>query len=407
MQENPTKRAVTLSEKSSNREECEMLHFRPGSQVWQLITLLSVVGEFPFRSLGLLGNERVLKVLVTKLSMPQTVRNPQTEMEMTCRILTVTGRSSFKTVRLYKAALPILNWVHPEASRYYMEAFWNHRFPGDSAHRERNHRVSEAVMLCMRAGIESRPYWLPALQNNERLSVIPDSGSFYLAKDIKKIGQTEMNKTMFTRMVGAIFSCGRCYAVYNTRAAAMKWSGMGEFKALHNLIEVGRLNAGTDRIDSAVLFGESEETALKTLLESDRSRRLEFRFDSIYRHIHFVPLDERGIRQLHLLSVPDWKEKLLDLLFEPEDRSFDKGLFEYDACVGGVYILSHLDGDIARLIRFREGIQNQDGSFEILCYPHQTHFLQEYMDQLAGIKTIDMDVVEAELGSERRNLFGG
>ena len=239
-----------------------MLHFRPGSQAWQLITLLSIVGEFPFRSLRLLGNERVLKALVTKLSLPQTIRNPQTETEMACRLLTVTGKSNSKTVRLYKAALPILDWLHPEAYRYYMEAFWNHCFPGDSAHRERNHRVSEAVMLCMRAGIETRPYMLPHLQNGERFSVIPDGSSFYLARDIKKIGQAEMNKTMFTRMVGAIFSHGSCYAVYNTRAAAMKWSGMGEFKALHNLIEVGRLNAGTDRINSAVLFGESGEIAL-------------------------------------------------------------------------------------------------------------------------------------------------
>lgn len=214
-----------------------MLHFRAGSQVWQLITLLSVVGKFPFRSLGLLGNERVLKALVSKLSPPQTIRNPQTETEMTCRILTVTGKGDSKTVRLYKAALPILDWLHPEAYWYYMEAFWNHRFPGDSAHRERNHRVSEAVMLYMRAGVETRPYLLSHLQNEGRFSVIPEGSSFYLARDIKKIGQTEMNKTMFTRMVGAIFSHGNCYAVYNTRAAAMKWSGMGEFKVLHNLAE--------------------------------------------------------------------------------------------------------------------------------------------------------------------------
>ena len=75
--------------------------------------------------------------------------------------------------------------------------------------------------------------------------------------------------------------------------------------------------------------------------------------------------------------------------------------------VDGVYILSHLDGDIARLIRFKEGIRNQTGRFEILCFPHQTHFLQEYMGRLVSIKTIDMDAVEAELCPERRNLFGG
>lgn len=384
-----------------------MLYFRPGSQARQLITLLSIVGEIPFHSLHLLGNERVLKNLTTKLTIPQTVCNPQTQTEMGCRLLTVTGKSDSKTVRLYKAALPILDWVHPEAYRYYMDAFWNHCFPGDAAHRERNHRVAEAVILCMRAGIEARSYLLPRLQNKARESVIPDKSVLYLAKDIKKIGESEMNKTMFTRMVGAIFSHGNCYAVYNTRAAAMKWSGMGEFKALHNLIEVGRLNAGLERIDSAILFGESGDIALKTLLESDKSRRLEFRFDSIYHHIYFIPMDMCGVRQLSILSVSDWKEKLLDLLFEPEVRSFDKGFFEYDACVDGAYILSHLDGDIARLVRFKEAIQTQTGKFEVLCFPHQTHFLREYMGRLVEIKIIDMDSVETELGLERRNLFVG
>ena len=106
------------------------------------------------------------------------------------------------------------------------------------------------------------------------------------------------------------------------------------------------------------------------------------------------------MRQLSILSVPDWKEKLLDLLFEPEVRSFDKGFFEYDACVDGVYILSHLDGDIARLIRFREGIRDQTGRFEILCFPHQTDFLCEYLGRMVNIKTIEMEAVEAELGLE-------
>ena len=187
----------------------------------------------------------------------------------------------------------------------------------------------------------------------------------------------------------------------------MKWSGMGEYKALHSLIELARLNAGILEVDSAILFGQSGETALRTLLESDKTRRLEFRFDSIYRHVHFIPMNGDGIRQLRLLSAPDWKAQLLELLFEPEVRSYDRGLFEYDACVNGVNILSHLDGDIARLIRFRDAIENQTGRFEVLCFPHQTHFLREYLGGLASIKTIGMDSVEAELCPERRNVFVG
>ena len=44
-----------------------MQYFRPGSQLRQLITMLSIVGEYPIRSLYLLGNERAYKALVHKL----------------------------------------------------------------------------------------------------------------------------------------------------------------------------------------------------------------------------------------------------------------------------------------------------------------------------------------------------
>ena len=353
----------------------------------------------------MLGNERVYKALIHKLTSPQAYRLYQTETEMTTRLLTVTGKGKYKTMRLYKAALPILDWIHPDANRYYMNAFWNHRFPGNESHRDRNHRVAEAVAMCMRAGIECRPYILPQLQNQGMSKLIPEVPCFYLAKELKKVDEGEINKTMFTRMVGTVFSGNATYVVYNTRDSTMKWNGKGEFKTLHSVAEISRLNASFDVTPSAILFGESESVALNTLIESDKSKRPEFRFDIIYRNIHFFPMNEFGIRQLTFLSVPNWKEKLLDLLFEPEVRTYNRGLFEYDALINGVYVFSHLDSDIARLIRFKEAIQNQNGKFEILCYPHQMHFIQEYLGRLVTIKTIDMDLVESELGPERRKLL--
>ena len=122
-----------------------MQYFRPGSQLRQLITMLSIVGEYPIRSLYLLGNERAYKALVHKLTTPETIRIPQTETELTTRLFTVTGKGNGRSVRFYKGALPILDWLHPDAYRYYMDAFWKHKFPGNAAHRDRNHRVAEAV----------------------------------------------------------------------------------------------------------------------------------------------------------------------------------------------------------------------------------------------------------------------
>lgn len=87
-----------------------MQYFRPGSQLRQLITMLSIVGEYPIRSLYLLGNERAYKALVHKLTTPETFRIPQTETEMTTRLLTVTGKGNSRSVRFYKGALPILDW---------------------------------------------------------------------------------------------------------------------------------------------------------------------------------------------------------------------------------------------------------------------------------------------------------
>ena len=49
------------------------------------------------------------------------------------------------------------------------------------------------------------PYNLFKLQDKELRRTLPDSPSFYLARDIKRIGGNEMNKIMFTRLMGHCF----------------------------------------------------------------------------------------------------------------------------------------------------------------------------------------------------------
>ena len=150
-------------------------------------------------------------------------------------------------------------------------------------------------------------------------------------------------------------------------------------------------------VDSAILFGESGDVALKTLLASEESKRLEFRFDGIYRHIYFIAMNELGIRQTKMLMLPDWKRNMQEALFDEESLAFDRGIFEYDAFVDGVYVFSHLDSDLARLIRFKEAVTGGDGRYEVVCYPHQLGFLREYLGDRVGYKTIGMELLEAEM----------
>ena len=372
-----------------------MIHIRPGSQVHEILTLLSIVGEFPTCSLHLLGSERVYKALVSKLSEKQECCHTESGNLISTKLLTISGKGSSKTIRLYRKALPILTWLG--ADEYYSEAFPNHKFSGTYYHVIRNHRVAEVVAVCMKAGLEIRPYKLPKLQNAHLAKIIQEP-TFYPSREIKGAYEEGLNKTRYTRIVGALFVGDTCFAMYNTRDLPMKWSGRGEFKTKHALIDTGRLNAGVTDVTSALLFANDASVALETLLEVDKNQRKDERFDAIYRHIHFIPLSKDGIRQFRLFTKPRWQEEVLGLLFEDDQRSYGSGQFEYDAFVDGTYVFVHFDGDLARLIRYRDASQFFKGPHEVLCFPQQVDYVQRYLGNKVNIKTIDIDVIEEALG---------
>ena len=374
-----------------------MITARPGSHVHQLLQLITAAGEIPASALPIIGNERVMAALVHKLESIQDIRFSRGGFVYHVRLIQVSGRKDKRTIRLYKKGLVVLDELYQGLLDWYLSAFDGHNFTGDPFHIWRNHRVAEVLALCLTAGIEIRPYVLPPLQKSVIRRITPESPCFYIARYFKKTDTESANKTMYTRITGGLFCTDQCFAVYNTRGAVMKWSGRGEVKALGNLLELARMNAGLDEVSAALLMGENYEVAINTILESDKTRRSELRFDKIYRRIHFIPLNQYGTRLLKMIIIPNWNEKLLNALFEPGQRSYNRGAIEYDAVVNGKKILSHLDGDIARLIRFREAQNCQTEPADVLCFPWQTGFLKSYLNGTAGLRELDMDAVEAAL----------
>jgi len=374
-----------------------MVTVKAGSHVYQLLQLLAIAGEFPASSLHLLGNERVIKALVHRLETTQVIGFTREDAYRT-KVFQVKGYRDMRTVKLYSGALLMLRKLHPEAYTYYMDSFQQHRFSGSVHHIGRNHRVGEAVALVMMAGLEFRPYVLPTLFGSAIITKEFPKPSFYIARNIKGSEFDDMDKTMFTRIVGALFYPGGCYAVYNTRNAVMKWSGVGEIRAKLYLSGIKPYNAGSHGVESALLLGNDPGVALQTVLESDKTKnpRKTMRFDKIYRSVHFVPLNSDGIQLLRVLTLPGWNEKILDALFEPEQRPKGYGFMEYDARIDGVYVFSHLDSDLARLIRFREGLcleTETENQFEVLGYPWQAEFLKAY---LGGIPRLRIKIIKME-----------
>ena len=81
----------------------------------------------------------------------------------------------------------------------------------------------------------------------------------------------------------------------------------------------------------------------------------------------------------------------------PATRTYGRGTMEYDAQVDVVKILSHLDGDLARLLRFREGLWSHSGKFEVVCFPQQAGFVHRFLGDRAEVREIPLEAVEKEL----------
>ena len=88
-----------------------MITVRQGSQVHSIIVLLALAGEYPMYSVKLIGNQRIYKRKIVELTKMQAFRNPNTGEVVMTKLLNISGKGKEKTIRLYKGAMPILNWL--------------------------------------------------------------------------------------------------------------------------------------------------------------------------------------------------------------------------------------------------------------------------------------------------------
>ena len=381
---------------------------KPGSQLHRLISLLSVCGEFPVKSLDLLGNKRLYRRVVSECTVPVTVQNPTTKETLSLpKIFILTGKGRMKSIRLYKGARPILTWIGE--GEYYDSICYSYNMPMTTAHVDRNHRVADTIAAFMDAGVYYLPHTLPRLKSGGINRIITTQPLAYPSRMLKLTDNGEGNKTGFSRITGAVFAGGECYAVYNTRNSVMKWSGEGESKAMINLNILMKSNARIDNTNPPVLlFGASQEIAFQSMISMRKATNVRFRFDMFAPRMHFIPLNRYGARFLKFISIPNWQECILNLLFDDENRSFNRGRFEYDAKINGIYILSHLDSDLCRLNRFREAIiffEDDKAKYEVLCFAWQYDFVKKFMGDLAKVTPVSFDDFDEELSGYYRQYL--
>ena len=383
-----------------------MFRITPSSQVNKLLTILSVVGEFPFDSRGLIGSEGYFNNLIYKHTRPDDYAFSNSDKIIHGQLFQLAGKAELKSIRFHKTGLPILKHLNPIAYQHYLDTYDNHHLRTTEDRIIRNHRIAEAAVMCMNAGIEARPYIAPKLTKQYHQVIPFNDPAFYLSKHLKKTDPDGFNKTKYARIVGALFYQTGCYSVYNLRDTMMKWKPESELKVKLDMTDICTMNTENQEVQSTIFFCSSYQTGFRVLQEWKSYSDLRTLFTSVYKHVHFIPINEFGVQLLKILTVPHWNERLLRMFFRNEDRSFGMGDMPYDAEMNGIYILSFLDSDFARLYLFRNNIGKfPDRKWLVLCFQHQAMFLREYLGAGVRLKVIPMEKVMENLNIKRRELI--
>ena len=383
-----------------------MFRITPSSQVNKLLTILSVVGEFPFDSRGLIGSEGYFNNLIYKHTRPDDYSFSNSDIIIHGQLFQLAGKAELKTIRFHKTGLPILKHLNPIAYQHYLDTYDNHHLRTTEDRIIRNHRIAEAAVMCLNAGIEARSYIAPKLTKQYHQVIPFNDPAFYLSKHLKKTDPDGFNKTKYARIVGALFYQTGCYSVYNLRDTMMKWKPESELKVKLDMTDICTMNTENQEVQSTIFFCSSYQTGFRVLQEWKANSDLRTLFTTVYRHVHFIPINEFGVQLLKIITAPHWNERLLRMFFRNEDRSFGMGDMPYDAEMNGTYILSFLDSDFARLYLFRNNIGKfPDRKWLVLCFQHQAMFLREYLGAGVRLKVIPMEKVMENLNIKRRELI--
>ena len=358
-------------------------------RAYKIIYILSQVGEYPTKSVYLLGeNANKEQRRIHDMTLPQTYLNPKTGEKIEAKILNISGNGKTKTIRLSKQAIPILEWmgVREEYEKT------SDKFRSDNRI-DRNHRVAEVYVMFRRAGMEIQKEGA-ADENRYPLLYYAKSNT-----DIDKCISEQNEKVMFTRIIGLLLNTGVCMAVYNTRDTVMKWVGESEYKAKLAFQKTSLKITETDAVLDCLLFGKNYEVGRK-MIESpsekntaQKNKLNEYSFFRIYRKVYFVPLSDFGVKLLGLLAKPDIDRKLIDILIPKESQRSGYGAFEFDGTLDGNYVFSFLNSDISRLERLRIAMELGVRA-EIICFPEQVEYVQDMFGKYnVKISTVDIDDV--------------
>ena len=348
-------------------------------------------GVFPKRSVDLIADRKMILRIIKRM---------EKENYVIPYILASTG----KYVSLSAKGIKKLEEISPEAYAHFMELTKGNPVRGaHDLHDEQQIRrkLCQAETLAFMFSLKV-PCWLHqkpplTLKDSDKVLTFADT-FYYTSTDLKRIdGGSHMNKVAHTRCYGVLFSPGGIYMVYHVEKGKQQWQNFGESKMVLNVEDIIAHNFNSPQkilVKQAIAFTNKYSALSELLLSAETSHykeQFEFlTFDNNYENMYCLPTNIHGKSMMFMLKQKGHHKTILKELF---DKSFDTGKsfsVDCDAMKDGNYYLSFVEGDIARLKRFKQAMAFYEPKlFHVFCYEWQKDMLSRYFPAEVNLHLVD------------------
>lgn len=360
-----------------------------GTLPYQLLALTAVCGEFPTSQLTRLSGGSAYKENVVKALKREG-------------LLKTYYRDGARGFRLTAAAKQLLAVERPEWFASYLSGRSEpNMLKSEISRRLRLHRMAEVLVTMLLAGIPALGWEKPPLfqASSVGLTNSPlEVPVYYSSREVKEIGPLAI-KVKNSRAVGILLTDCSIFMIYNTAASRMKWEYKAELR-LQALLRT-ELCQGSQFAEaeiSGVVFGTSMEQMLPFLGCSGDGTRDCFVMDGTLAHFYFLTNDHHGEVILRLLSTPELKGILDEILSEDLADARPGWGVEHDAVAeGDMPVLFAYTCDMPRIRRFDTALELRGLSGILICFDFQAEILRVSCGPRVRLQSIDFTLFERGL----------
>ena len=352
------------------------------TKMYDLLVLIGLFGEFPVELLSRIRISPSYKEsMIKRLRKRGLIKNYSKDGSRGYRPTTVSKNLLFAD--------------NPERFFEYMyENVDNNHVRSEPRRRERLHRIAEASVTMLNAGVEifndRRP---PLTSLKETKANVP---AFYSSREIKDIG-IEFDKARGTRFVGALFTEDDIFITYNLgKSVVRKWAYKTEMRTKTVMENEFCLKPQTPHYScdgiKGIVLANSMELAYDILTDTTKQY---FVLDKNYDSFYFITNDEKGEQLLRFLCRPELCVELDEILMEDLYAPYSNSPYETDAVTkDGIPVHIAYKCDLGRIRRFDTSLALHEKKGIIYCFDYQAEVLRRYCSESIEFKTLDFNKVE-------------